>query len=349
MSDSGKEAPRPESVELPAAETVQEQRQKFFDQEMKKSRELLDMQRNLTEEQKQELLINAESSLNKYLDYEEIKTRGGFSENDMQFLAGAENPYNTMSMSVAEKERLYNLQGKVQGIREVMREEVAQENIGSVEGHPDSLDKFVEVEESAEEGKVERMVSELEQQGKDIDGEWEKLNAEAVEAGRKKYGDRGFDSAEWSDELKQKLDAVKRKSEWNFRLKNEVTNPSEANAKPRSLEEIEKSLRERIAEGVSRFNQQLEEQEISSNDRIKIYQNWDKNEAYPEEYFFSHVDPENGLVYVSETKVKKGGSSSLIGLKIEDVKKISKGQGGVFDKLKSKLKGRKSKSSSQEK
>lgn len=214
-----------------------------------------------------------------------------------------------------------------------------------------SLDKFVEVEESAEEGKLEGMISELEQQGKDIDGEWEALNKEAVEEGRKKYGDRGFsfNSAEWSDELKQKMDAVKRKSEWNFRLKNEVTNPSETDAAPKSLEDIEKSLRQRIAEGVSHFNQQLEEQAISSNDRIKIYQNWDKNEAYPEEYFFSHVDPENGLVYVSEAKVNKGGSNSLIGLKIEDIKKINKGEGGGFDKLKSKLKGRKSKSSSQEK
>lgn len=243
---------------------------------------------------------------------------------------------------------------KLLGMRQDRRFIADEEGNTTIEGsdeeklaviNPDgSLDRFIDTEESAEPGRLESMVATLEQEGKEIDEEWKKLNADALEAGRKKWG---FDAAEWSPELEQKMDALKRKSTWNFRLKNEVTNPSEENPEPRSLEEMENNLKQKIFESVQRLNQELEKKEISANSKIKIYYKWDTKEEYPRECFFSHIDPESGYLYASDAKIKKGGSRSLSGTNVEDVARVDKLPGGTFEKIKSKLTGKKSKSASQ--
>ncbi|MEK9180460.1 MAG: hypothetical protein AAB897_03550 [Patescibacteria group bacterium] len=308
-------------VELPEAKTAAEQRAEIFDEQMREAKIMLGLQKNLTETQKKELLTNVERSLNKWLDYEDMRARGGFSDDDMKFLAESENPYHFMTMSVEEKERLYKLQSRVQEIKYFMREEEAG---------------LMETEESVEPGHLESIVEELDQEGKEINDERKKLNVKALEAGRKKWG---FDAAEWSDELRGEMDALQRKSTWNLRLRNEVTNPSEKNSKSRSLEDIEKGLRQKIFESVRRLTKEFEGKEIDANSKIKLYEKWDINEKHPRECFFSHIDPETGLLYASDAKIKKGGSNVLYGLKVEDVARVDKLPGGTFEKLKSKLKG----------
>lgn len=112
---------QPESKESEPAKSLEEERRAFVENFMKPSRELLSMQKGLDENKKAELLRSTEEMANTMFFYENIKSTMGLSQEDIDFVADAQNPYNYTSLSKEEKIRLYQLQARINMGKEIFQ------------------------------------------------------------------------------------------------------------------------------------------------------------------------------------------------------------------------------------
>ena len=123
-----------------APKMFNEQRQEFINNKLKEAENYI-IQRNFSsDKEKREFIEKIKYNAGEAFDSWAINIKAGLTEDDIEFLRRAEDPYNYMCMSNEEKKRLYDLQDKINKAKEEIEKEKADLNIEKNDGNKESGD-----------------------------------------------------------------------------------------------------------------------------------------------------------------------------------------------------------------